>query len=307
MTANPRIALPRVPVSLRWSVLRRRHAWLDRLMRAGKRYVDYHGYAYAASVTYFSVLSLVPMLMVVLAAAGFVLSGQPGLLSSVRHEVDQAVPAALVGAVNDLFDGVIDHHVKIGVFGLLVGLYSGWNWMNALRDSLTAMWCLQRPPQRLLPMIVKDMLALLGLAGALLVSFGLTAAGGALGTLLLRLAGLSNSGWANGLLVAGSVILAIVANWLVFLWVLAKLPREPVDARVAVRGALAAALGFEGLKWLGSIYLGMVGRSPVGVAFGGLVGVLVFCYLVARMLLLVCAWTAAGRASPAASYRPAPK
>src|SRR5882762_10634425 len=82
-----------------------------------------------------------------------------------------------------------------------------------------------------------------------------------------------------------------ISNWLVFLWMLARLPREPVDSRGAVRAALAAAIGFEALKWLGGVYLGLVGRSPVGVAFGGVVGLLVFIYLVARMLMLVTAWT----------------
>lgn len=292
ITVAGRRRVPGRAPAVRWTVLRRRYAWLDRLLRAGKRYVDHHGYHYAASITYFSVLSLVPMLMVALAAAGFVLSGQPGLLSTVRHAADQALPGTLTVAMNDLFNGVINHRVKIGVFGLVVGLYSGWNWMNALRDALTAMWSQERPPQRLLPMIGKDLLALLGLAGALLVSFALTAAGGALGSFLLRLAGLSDAGWANTLLVVSSIVLAVIANWLVFLWVLAKLPREPVDARMAIRGALAAALGFEALKWIGGIYLGMVGRSPIGVAFGGIVGLLVFIYLVARMLMLVCAWAA---------------
>ena len=267
---------------------RPRQSTTDRLLRAGKRYVDHHGYHYAASIAYFSVLSMIPMLMVALAAAGFVLSGQPGLLHEVRHSVDQGVPAELSGATNDLFNSVIDHRVKIGVLGLAVGVYSGWNWMNALRDALTAMWSQERPQQRLLPMIAKDLLALLGLAGALLVSFGLTAAGGALTSLAVP-------GWAKVLLVGASLVLAIAANWLVFLWVLAKLPREPVQARIAVRGALAAALGFEALKWLGGIYLGIVGRSPIGVAFGGVVGLLVFSYLVARMLMLVTAWTAESR------------
>lgn len=260
-------------------------------MRAGKRYVDFHGYHYAASITYFSVLSLIPLLMVVLAAASFVLAGQPALLGETRRLITQTVPAPLTGITNGLFNSVIDHRVKIGVFGLAVGLYSGWNWMNALRDALTAMWCQERPPERLLPMIAKDLLALLGLAAALLVSFTLTAVGGALGSFLLRLAGLSGVGWANVLLAIGSELLAVVANWLVFLWLLARVPRERVETGGAVRAAMAAAIGFEILKWLGGVYLGLVGRSPIGVAFGGIVGLLVFIYLVARMLMLAAAWT----------------
>lgn len=272
--------------------MRARWRWLDRLVRAVNRYVDYHGYHYAASITYFTVLSLLPLLLVALAVASFVLAGQPALLGQLRTAIAQAVPRALDTATDGLVNGLIDHRVKIGVLGLAVGLYSGWNWMNALRDALTAMWDQERPQQRIVPMVLKDLLALVSLAGAILVSFALTAAGGELGKFVLDLFGLQDAGWPRGVLSVLSVVLAVAANWLVFIWVLAKLPRKPVEARSAVRGALAAAVGFEVLKWLGNIYLQAIGRSPIGVTFGWIVGLLVFIYLVARMLMLVAAWTA---------------
>ncbi|HEY3747962.1 MAG TPA: YhjD/YihY/BrkB family envelope integrity protein [Pseudonocardiaceae bacterium] len=279
----------------RFAALRARYRWLDRLVRAGGRYVSYHGYAYAASITYFTVLSLLPLLMVALSVTSFVLASQPVVLAQLRSEIDQAVPPSLNGASNGLVSAIINQRLKIGVLGVVVALYSGWNWMNTLRDALTSMWDQQRPPQPIVRMVIKDVIALLGLAGALLVSFALTSATGALGNVLLRLVGLSNAGWVDAVLPVAAVVLAVAANWLVFIWVLAKLPRTPVEARSAVRGALAAAIGFEVLKWLGNIYLQAVGRSPIGVTFGWLVGLLVFIYLVARMLMLVAAWTAVGR------------
>jgi membrane protein len=279
-------------LSARWSALRARYAWFDRLVRAVNRYVEYHGYHYAASITYFTVLSLLPLLLVALAVASFVLAGQPALLNELRTAIAQAVPRALDNATDGLVNGLIDHRVKIGVVGLAVALYSGWNWMNALRDALTAMWDQKRPQLRVVPMVLKDLLALVSLAGAILVSFALTAVGGELGQFVLHLVGLRDAGWPRGVLSVLSVVLAVAANWLVFIWVLAKLPREPVEARSAVRGALAAAIGFEVLKWLGNIYLQAIGRSPIGITFGWIVGLLVFIYLVARMLMLVAAWTA---------------
>ena len=48
--------------------LRSRHAWLDHLVRAGERYTEMHGHHYAAAITYFSVLALVPLLMVAFAS-----------------------------------------------------------------------------------------------------------------------------------------------------------------------------------------------------------------------------------------------
>lgn len=278
----------------RLAVLRRRYRWLDRVLRAGGRYLDHRGYAYAASITYFTVLSLIPLLLVGLSVAGFVLVDQPAVLAQVRAGIGEAVPPSLDTAIGNLVTGLIRHRTRIGVIGLAVALYSDWNWMNTLRDALTAMWDRQPARQAIVPMVLKDVLALLSLAAALLVSFGLTAGAGWLGALLLRLVGLSDSGWVHGLLVVASVLLAVAANWLVFIWVLAKLPREPVEARSAVRGALAAAIAFEVLKWIGNVYLTAVGRSPLGVTFGWLVGLLIFIYLVARMLMLVTAWTAVG-------------
>jgi membrane protein len=277
-----------------FSALRNRHAWLDRLVRAAERYVAYQGYQAAASITYFTVLCLVPLLLVALSVTSFVLAGQPGLVHQLNVQVTAVMPPSLSHSVNGLINGIIDHRLRIGVIGLIVALYSGWNWMNALRDSLTAMWDRQRPAMRLVPMVLKDLLALLGLAGALLVSFALTSVAGWLGNLLLRLGGLADAGVVHGVLVALSVLFAVATNWLVFIWVLAKLPREPVEARSAVRGALAAAIGFEVLKWLGNVYLTAIGRTPLGVTFGWLVGLLVFIYLVARLVLLVAAWTAVG-------------
>ena len=100
------------------------------------------------------------------------------------------------------------------------------------------------------------------------------------------------------------MVLALVADWLVFCWVLAKLPREPVPMRFAVRGAAGAAVAFEILKRVANLYLDALGRSPTGVTFGSLVGLLVFVYLVSRVLILAAAWTATAQPRPRPAAEP---
>ncbi|WP_233157982.1 YhjD/YihY/BrkB family envelope integrity protein [Actinokineospora bangkokensis] len=258
------------------------------------RYIEHSGYQYVGAITYFSVLSVVPIMMVGFSTAGFVLAGSPDLLTQLRIGVGNVVPRPLVGEVGTLVDGLIDQRTHIGVLGLVVGLYSGWNWMNALRDALTAMWDQHRVDQPLLRVVVRDGLALLGLVPAIAVSFGLTAVGGSVGGWLLRLAGIEDTLGATVLLRLSTVVLALTADWLVFLWVLTKLPRRPVGLRSAVRGAAAAAVGFEALKLAGNVYLGIIGGSPTGVAFGSVIGLLVFISLVSRLLIFIAAWTATG-------------
>jgi membrane protein len=271
---------------------REKWPWLDHLIRAADAYSERYGSQFAAAITYFSVLSLIPLLMIAFAVAGFVLSAQPELLNELKNAISKAVPGSLGGTINDVVTTALNSKGTVGILGLLAALYSGIGWMSNLRDALTAQWGHERKQRPLLSTTLKDLLALIGLGVALVVSFGLTAAGTGLGNLLLRLVGLEGAGWARFLLFLGTLVLSIAANWLVFLWVLTRLPRERVNVRSAVRGALAAAIGFELLKQLGAIYLSTVTSSPAGALFGPVIGLLVFANLVARFLLFITAWTA---------------
>ena len=60
------------------------HAGLDHLVRAGERYTETHGSHYAAAITYFSILALVPLLMVAFASVALVLQSNPDLLAQLK-------------------------------------------------------------------------------------------------------------------------------------------------------------------------------------------------------------------------------
>lgn len=271
---------------------RRQRPWLDHLVRAGTAYTDRNGNHYAAAITYFSVLSLFPLLMIAFAAAGFVLVGNAALLAELKNGITEAVPSGLGETINKVVDQAIESRSTVGVIGLLAAAYSGLGWMSNLRDALTAQWGQEHQDRPFLTTAVKDLLSLLGLGLALAVSFGLSAAGSGLGSWLLGLVGLDDDAWALFLLRVATIILSLAANWLVFLWVLSRLPREKVGVRSAVRGAIAAAIGFEVLKQIFTIYLATVVDSPSGQLFGPIIGLLLFANFVSRFLLFITAWTA---------------
>lgn len=285
---------------------RRQRPWLDHLVRAGEAYTERYGNHYAAAITYFSVLSLVPLLMIAFAIGGFVLAGNDALLTEMKNGITEAVPSGLGETINDVIDEAIKSRGTVGVLGLLAALYSGFGWMQNLRDALTAQWGLEHKQRPFLPTLVKDFLSLFGLGLALAVSFGLSAAGSGLGSWLLGLVGLDDDAWALFLLRLATIALALGANWLVFLWVLSRLPREKVSARSAMKGAVAAAVGFEALKQVFTIYLESVLTSPSGQLFGPILGLLVFANLVARFLLFITAWTATARENIVTAPPPPP-
>ncbi|MGP4015511.1 inner membrane protein YhjD [Saccharopolyspora sp. 5N708] len=280
----------------RLTLLRRQHEWLDRLIRAFQRYQSRYGDYYAAAITYFSVLAMVPLLMIAFAAAGLVLRGDPALLGQLRTSITSAVPSP---AMSDMLNRVVDQAISqagtVGVIGLLAALYSGLGWMTNLREALTAQWTQEAAEQSMLRRMASDLVSLIGLGVAIAVSFGISALGGGVGQRLFELVGIEHTPAAGILLRVLSIVLSLAASWLVFLWVLARLPRKPVTLRSAVWGALFAAIGFEVLKQIAVIYLNSVTSSPAGAAFGPILGLLVFANLTSRFILFVTAWTASAR------------
>ncbi len=287
---------------------RLRYPWLDRLVRAGQSYTAHHGDHYAAAITFFSVLSLVPMLMIAFAAAGFVLAGNPGLLRELQDQIQTAAPAGLAGTLNGVIDGAIASRRGVGIIGLLGALYSGLGWIGNLREALTAQWrstpgpstpgpstSTEEPPPApsgFLRTKVLDLLALLGLGLALVMSFALTGIGTAFARVLLEASGLADVPGAQLALTGLAVVASVAGMWLVFLWVIARLPRQPVPLRRAMSAAWFGAIGFECLKQGFAIYLDSVTSSPTGQLFGPVIGLMVFAYFVSRFLLFLTAWAA---------------
>jgi membrane protein len=89
-----------------------------------------------------------------------------------------------------------------------------------------------------------------------------------------------------------SLVMSLLISWLLFTWVIARLPRESVSFRSSVRAGLMAAVGFEIFKQLGSIYLQSVMHGPAGATFGPILGLMVFAYITARLILFATAWAA---------------
>lgn len=275
---------------------RRRYPWLDRLVRAAASYQEHYGDYYAAAITYFSVLALVPLLMIAFSVVGFVLAGNPELLNRLQQSIAEAVPSEqLSELIYNVVRKAIEQAGAVGAIGLVGALYSGLGWMTNLRDALTAQWAQVPVNPPMLKRMGFDLLALIGLGLAMGVSFAITALGGGVGQWLFALVGIEGSLLAYVLWWVLAIALSVGANWLVFLWVLARLPRQPITLRSAVWGAVFAAVGFEVLKQVGVVYLRGISDSPAGATFGPILGLLVFAYLTSRFILFVTAWTAASR------------
>lgn len=276
----------------RGEAIRRRVGALDHGLRAWAEYKRHRGDLLAGAVTFFSFLSLFPLILLGVSVAGFVLQSSPDLQSRLFDAVTDNLPGAFGDTVTTAIDSAISSRASVGLIGLVTLLFTGLGWVGNLRAATEGIW--GQPPAKRPFVLAKlaDLLVLVGLGLAVIVSLGFTVAGSALSTHILDWVGLGD---VAGLGVVTRIVgigLGGIGDVLIFGWLMVRLPRVDVPPRVVLGAAVLAAVGFEGLKLIGTYYIARVTQSPTAGIFGSVIGILVWLNLVARYLLLCVAWAA---------------
>ncbi len=206
----------------------------------------------------------------------------------------------------DLMNSAIASRASVGVIGLAVAAWVGLNWIGNLRVALSEMWKQGEGSRGYIRTKFSDLATMVSSFVAILATLALSALAAAapMGK-VLGLLGIHNAPVLDAILRGGSMLISLLVSWLVFTWMIARLPREPVSFASATRAALIAAIGFELFKLVGSIYLKSVLHSPAGATFGPVLGFMVFAYVTARLLLFATAWAATSTENlPAAPVEP---
>src|SRR5689334_15958815 len=110
--------------------------WVRRGRVTLERYQERDGDHYAAAVTFFTLLSLVPLLMIGLSVAGFVLAGDQALVARIDEALATTLPTAVSDQLSEIVRLVVDERGRLGVLAIVACLYSGWSWISNLRDAV---------------------------------------------------------------------------------------------------------------------------------------------------------------------------
>lgn len=272
-----------------YQALRRRRPAFDHLVRAYERYVDCRGDQLAGSVTYFVFLSFFPIIALAFAAVGYLAEFN----LEFRQQLEQAIDELLPGFATRLpIEEVAQARTGAGVLGLLGLLYTGLGSLSALREALHVVWLksvTDRP--NFLVARLTDTVLMIGLGAALLASVSVTSVAQAATDWLLALVGLEGALAATATRLLGLAV-SLTFTTGVFLVLFRALSGTRRPARLVLRGAFVAAVGFEILKTVGALLIRGTLDNPVYASFAVLVGLMVWINLVARFLLLTAAWTA---------------
>ncbi|BDH44178.1 inner membrane protein YhjD [Salmonella enterica subsp. enterica serovar Choleraesuis] len=284
-----------------------RNPIIAHLLRATERFNDRLGNQFGAAITYFSFLSLIPIMMVSFAAAGFILASHPTLLQDIFNKIlDNVSDPTLASTLKNTINTAVQQRTTVGLVGLLIALYSGLNWMGNLREAVRAqsrdVW--ERTPQdkeKIWIKYLRDFVSLIGLLIALIVTLSITSIAGSAQTLIINLLHLDHIEWLKPAWQGIGLTISIFANYLLFFWIFWRLPRHRPRRKALIRGTFIAAIGFEIIKIIMTWTLPGLVKSPSGAAFGSVLGLMAFFYFFARLTLFCAAWIAT------AQYKDDPK
>ena len=285
---------------------RARRPWLDHLIRAYQKYKDANGDHVAAAITYFSFLAIFPLVLLGASIAGFVLANNADLQQRLEDVISENVPGSLGDTLSQAVQSVIDNRGSIGVIALLGVAYAGLGWVGNLRTGVQLVWASEVTKEKFIKAKLEDLLVLVGLGIGIVLSLALTSGvTSAIHAVVtgLHLDGIPGMGTLVGAL---AIMLALIADTVLFMWLFTRLPRRPVRYRTVLRGAIFAAAGYEVLKIVGTTYLASVTSNPTYGVFASAVGLLIWINLVSRFLLIAAAWTATGRQPRGADAAPEP-
>ena len=267
-----------------WAKARRRHGWLDHLVRAIVRYDEVDAGRLSAALTYYSFFAVFALGLLGFAIIGQVLD-DPEVLRTVQGYLAENLPRLDVQALQDA-------RSTAGVIAFIGLPLTGLFWMDALRSAIRAIWRIEEYPGRFFVRQVIDLGVMAGLG--LLLSASLAVAFAAetlLNWLLLHTVGVEDppSQW---LLSAVAFVLGLGVNTLLAIALLCAPPRLRLPLRRVLGPALFITAGLEVLKTLGQFYLEMTTANPAYQVVAGAVGMLVFLKLLNQLILFAATLTA---------------
>jgi membrane protein len=274
--------------------------WIAHLQRAVQRYNGRFGFQFGAGVAYFSVLAMVPVIMVAFSILGFFLVElRPDLITTVSKLIVgqfKNVDPKTLAVIQNFIVSTLQNYTSIGVVGLVAGLYSGASWMGHLRNSIDAQWRTDFDAERVTQFypvkVAVNLLRMGGLLVAIAVTFGLATLSTTFAQSVATWLGFGDTWMTSALLRVLAPVLSLVAGWLTFSYIYVVVPRQRENWRIIMIASLIGAVGLAVLQYGGSLLISAFAGNRAAAIFGPVIVVMLFFNLFAQLILILAAWIA---------------
>ncbi|AVP58078.1 YihY/virulence factor BrkB family protein [Pulveribacter suum] len=268
----------------------------QRIFKLGKKaisaWVDDFAPSMGAAISYYTVFSLAPLLVIVIAIAG-ALFGRDAVMGQITGQLTGLIGRDGAGLVQGLVVSAsdTDRGLVAGTISVIVLLVGATTVFAELQSALDRIWHVpeREKPQGLWAVLRARLLSfglILGLAFMLMVSLAVGAATTALGSWVGSLLPASEM-----LLHASNLVISLGFTTVLFAMIFKLMPSTPVAWRDVRTGAVVTAVLFEVGKVLIGLYIGKSGITESFQAAGSLVVLLAWVYYAAQIFLLGAEFT----------------
>jgi membrane protein len=265
------------------------------VVTTGKEVVDDDVPSLAAAIAYYTVFSLPPLLVVIVAVAGAVF-GPEAVREALTGQAGSMIGADGAGAIDGMIASASDLGTGIGskIAGLAALLFGATGVFGQLQKSLNRAWEIEEPESGgILKTVLKRVVSfglILTIAFLLLVSLAVSAVIAALGD---AAASFAPSALAEVGIHAANIIVSLGVITVLFAAMFKWLPDAEITWREVWVGAFVTSVLFTLGKTAIGIYLGKADPGSAFGAAGSLALILVWIYYSALILLVGAEFTQA--------------
>lgn len=268
------------------------------ILAAVDRYTTRLGPQFAAATTYYTVLTMVPILMFGFSMLGMTLTVfRPDLLIQVRETVvstfgtdDDGLGAALA----EVIENALGSWRGVALTALLTAAYAGSRWVGNLKRAVRVMWSDRisdaAPPANILLDIGFNLVVFLGVLVSLFVGVGVAQVGNAFSRQVVEFLGWQDIPGIGFLWGALTVGLTFLVSWLLFAFLFTVLPTKRVRFRVWLIGTLVGAVSVTIVQSLAGRLVGLFSGNDGIEVFGPVIVVMLLFNILATLILLTAAW-----------------
>jgi membrane protein len=245
----------------------------------------------AAALSYYTTLSLAPLLLVVISVAGL-LFGREAVQGQLVGQISALTGPDSAAAIEELLANTSKpaESVLASIIGIATLIFGATGVAWQLKDALNTIWEVAPDEKggfwQTLRSYFVSFTLVIGVGFVLLVSLVISAALAALGTFVRSLVPGSEGAW-----MAVNFIVSFGVMTLLFAMMFRFLPDTEVRWSDVWIGAAATAAFFELGKILVGLYLGQAGIGSAYGAAGSLVVILVWVYYAAQILFFGAEFT----------------
>jgi membrane protein len=230
----------------------------------------------AAMIAYYALLSLIPFLFLVLSVIGWV--GEPSESSFLIEQLQNVLPGQPVGDLVELVGRLRANAGAYGLIGLIGIVWASLGLLSAVESALNIIYEVPNRPFLRQKLVVTTLVgsSIVGLFMALLV----------VTTLVAWIAPQGSTRMVELLASLVSLVFTAGLSFALLLTAYVRLPNTRLTAREVLPGVIFTTVAFQGSFQLLPLYLRFGESLPALEAFGGIVLLLVWLYVLCNVFLL---------------------